>query len=91
MWTVARDTRRRVERFGIRFDVHSPRRSFRIEDELVLRSYTPVQMTKLINRSGCWKIIATHDFSYRIDDPIQVDAATEDVVYVLKRTPEART
>ena len=87
MWTVARDRRRRVERFGIRFDVHSPRRSFRIEDELILRSYTPAQMTKLIERSGCWKTVATHDFAYCIDDPIQVDATTEDVVYVLKRLP----
>lgn len=90
MWTVARDTRRRVERFGIRFDVHSPRQSFRIEDELVLRSYTPAQMKKLIDKSGCWKIVATHDFAYRIDDPIKVDATTEDVVYVLKRKPMAR-
>tara|TARA_R110002049_G_scaffold4601_3_gene31776 strand:- start:37667 stop:38416 length:750 start_codon:yes stop_codon:yes gene_type:complete len=85
MWTLARDKRRRVERFGIRFDVHSPRRSFRIEDELVLRSYTPQQMEKLIEKSGCWTIVATHDFAYRIDEPIEVDATTEDVVYVLKR------
>ena len=86
MWTVARDTRRRVERFGIRFDVHSPRQSFRIEDELVLRSYTPAQMRKLIDKSGCWETVATHDFAYCIDEPIDVDATTEDVVYVLKKT-----
>ena len=41
MWTKDRDRKRRVERFGIQFDMHSPSRSFRILDELVLRSYNP--------------------------------------------------
>ena len=86
MWTVDRNKRTRIERFGIRFDIHSPRKSFRIEDELVLRSYTSAQMERLIENSGCWDLVATHDFAYRIDDPICVDATTEDVVYVLKRT-----
>lgn len=85
MWTKQRDKRRRVERFGIRFDIHSPSRSFRIVDELVLRSYTPAQMDRLIRRSGCWEVIATYDFAYDLNDPIEVDAASEDVVYVLRR------
>ena len=85
MWTIDRDKRRRVERFGIRFDIHTPRRSFRINDVLVLRSYTPAQMNRLIQSSGCWQVLATYDFGYRIDEPIDVDAATEDVVYVLQR------
>ncbi len=37
MWTNHRDMQKRVERFGIRFDVHRPRGSFRIVDELVLQ------------------------------------------------------
>lgn len=85
MWTRKRDRRRRVERFGIRFDVHSPTRSFRIVDELVLRSYTPTQMNRLIGASGQWETVATYDFAYDIGDPIDVDATTEDVVYVLRR------
>ena len=85
MWTRDRDSRRRVERFGIRFDVHCPSRSFRIEDELVLRSYTVKQMDKLIAASGRWELLATYDFAYEIDCPIEVDATTEDVVYVMRR------
>jgi SAM-dependent methyltransferase len=85
MWTKGRDRRRRVERFGIRFDVHSPSRSFRIVDELVLRSYTPAQFDRLIRSSELWEVVTTYDFAYELDDPIEVDAATEDVVYVLRR------
>jgi SAM-dependent methyltransferase len=85
MWTNSRDTKQRVERFGIRFDVHRPSGSFRINDELVLRSYTPKQMNRLIESSGCWESIATYDFGYDLNEPIQVDASTEDVLYVLRR------
>lgn len=85
MWTKARDSKRRIERFGIRFDVHSPTRSFRIVDELILRSYTPKQMDRLIQSSGCWEVLETFSFAYDLDEPIEVDATTEDVVYVLRR------
>ncbi|EMI45831.1 class I SAM-dependent methyltransferase [Rhodopirellula sp. SWK7] len=85
MWTVDRDKKKRLERFGIRFDVHTPSDSFRINDELRLRSYTPVQMQRLIDASGKWECVATHDFSYVVDEPIDVDSSTEDVVYVLRR------
>ena len=85
MWTIERDPKQRVERFGIRFDVRTPTRSFRICDELVLRSYTPAQMNQLIRSSGCWQTVATFDFGYQIDQPIEVAAATEDGVYVLRR------
>ncbi|TWU41412.1 dTDP-3-amino-3,4,6-trideoxy-alpha-D-glucopyranose [Novipirellula aureliae] len=86
MWTNDRNTKTRMERFGIRFDVHRPSGSIRIEDELVLRSYTPKQMDRLIASSGCWETIATYDFGYDIDEPIDVDSTTEDVIYVLRRT-----
>lgn len=85
MWTIARDKKKRLERFGIRFDIHTPSDSFRINDELRLRSYTPLQMNRLIASSECWETLATYDFSYDIDQPIEVDGATEDVVYVLRR------
>ena len=86
MWTKERKKGSRIEKFGIQFDVHNPTRSFRILDELVLRSYRPKQMDRLIASSGCWELDATYNFSYDLDDPIEVDAATEDVVYVLRRT-----
>jgi SAM-dependent methyltransferase len=85
MWFNQRDTRRRIEKFGIRFDVHRPTESFRIVDELVLRSYTPAQMNRLILSSGCWETIGTYDFQYDLNEPIEVDGSSEDVVYVLRR------
>lgn len=85
MWTNSRDSKKRVEKYGIRFDIHRPTGSFRIEDELVLRSYTVKQMKTLIDRSGFWEIVETFDFGYDLSDPIEVDSTVEDVVYVLKR------
>ncbi|MCO8121815.1 class I SAM-dependent methyltransferase [Stieleria sp. TO1_6] len=85
MWTNSRDPKKRVEKYGIRFDIHRPSGSVRIEDELVLRSYTHKQMASLINRSGLWETEATYDFGYDLADPITVDASSEDVVYVLRR------
>ena len=85
MWTNSRDPKKRVEKFGIRFDIHRPSGSFRIVDELVLRSYTKRQMSALINRLGLWDTVATYDFGYDLEHPIQVDDSSEDVVYVLRR------
>lgn len=85
LWTQSRDPRQRMERFGIRFDIHRPSGSFRIVDELALRSYTRAQMNRLIRHSGRWRTIGTYDFGYDLDDPIEVTSSTEDVVYILQR------
>lgn len=85
MWFVHRDTRKRVERFGIYFDIHKPSGTTRIVDELVLRSYTPAQMNRLIASSEMWETVETFDFGYDIDEAIEVDGSVEDVVYVLRR------
>ena len=86
MWTIERDVPARVERFGIRFDVYTPLRQFRINDVLVLRSYTDGEMRRLVKESGGWEVEETYDFSYNVDEPIEVDGTCEDVVYVLRRT-----
>jgi SAM-dependent methyltransferase len=85
MWPVSKDKKTRIEKFGIRFDIHTPTERFRINDCLVLRSYTPKQVERLVDDAGGWKIEATYDFRYRLDCPIEVDGSTEDVVYVLRR------
>jgi len=85
MWTIERNPAKRVERFGIRFDIHNPTRSWRIDDVLVLRSYTASQMENLIDKSGMWEVAETFDFVYDVDSPVTVDATSEDVVYVLRR------
>ena len=75
-----------MERFGIRFDVYTPLRQFRINDVLVLRSYTNGEMRRLVKESGGWEVEETYDFSYNVDEPIEVDGTCGDVVYVLRRT-----
>ena len=85
MWTIERSPKKRLERFGIQFDVLTPTRQMRIVDELRLRSYRAPQLQALLDEEGSWEIAATYDFGYDIDDPIDVDATCEDVVYVLRK------
>jgi hypothetical protein len=86
MWPLSRDLKKRIERFGMRFDVYSPTSQFRINDELVLRSYTAKQFDQLLAKVPQWSIEAVYDFRYRIDAPIEIDPTVEDVVYILKRS-----
>lgn len=85
MWPLSRDPKKRIERFGMRFDVYSPTSHIRINDELVLRSYTAKQFSQLLNKVPDWKIDAVYDFRYDINEPIDIDPTIEDVVYILKR------
>lgn len=84
MKTISLDRSRREERVYLQFDVYTPRRSFRIADEFVFRTYSHEQFLRLLQKAGGWEIVETYDFAYRIDDPIVVDEETEDVVYVLR-------
>ena len=85
MWPRDKDRRNRVERYNIRFDVYQPSGHSRIEDCLELRSYTADQFQTLVDRCPRWRVEEAYDFRYSVDDPIEIDATTEDVVYVLKR------
>ena len=85
MWSEALDLKNRRERVGMTFDIYTPTRQFRIADELIYRTYTADQMAKLFARIPALEIVATYDFAYDIDDPITIDGATEDVVYVLRK------
>lgn len=85
MWPKDKDPKKRIERYHLRFDVHRPTVELRIDDVLVLRSYTHRQFRKLIEKTGQWAIEETYDFRYSIDDPIEIDDWSEDVVYILKR------
>lgn len=84
MWPKCKNPRKRVEEFHLRFDVYRPTASFRIDDVLVLRSYTHPQFQSMIDKTD-WLIEEVYDFRYSIDDPIEVDDWSEDVVYILKR------
>jgi hypothetical protein len=85
MWPRDKDTKARVERYNLRFDVYRPTGSIRIDDCLVLRSYTFKQFDSMIKKVPEWRIEETYDFGYDINEPIEVDGQTEDIVYILKR------
>ncbi len=85
MWARDKDRKKRMERYNLRFDIYKPSGSERIDDCLELRSYTFRQFANTIKKVPEWVVEETYDFSYDIDSPIEIDAETEDVVYILKR------
>ncbi len=86
LWSTERNLKQRVEHCRMTFDVFTPTRGFRIEDTVRFRTYTRRQALELIRRVESLEIVATYDFAYDVDAPIQVDDATEDVVFVLRKT-----
>ena len=85
MWPVDKNPRKRMEKFGIRFDIYTPLESMRIEDVLELRSYNLKQFKQYITSVPSWEAVAFYDFRYSIKNPIELDATTQDVVVILKR------
>ena len=85
MWSIQVDRRRRRERLGLTVDVYTPRRQFRLAEEMIFRTYTATQLRRLLNRAGQLELVETYDFNYDVNHPIRVDGRTEDVVYVLRK------
>jgi SAM-dependent methyltransferase len=85
MWSEGIDRRRRVETVGMSFDVSTPTKSFRLVDRTGFRTYTARQMADLIARSRAWEVAAVYDFAYDLTAPVEINGATEDVVYVLRK------
>lgn len=85
MWPIEKNAKKRLEKFGIRFDVYKPTQSLRIEDALELRSYTADQFQKLLDSVPVWEICEWFDFAYDADAPTVVNETSEDIVVILKR------
>ena len=68
------------------FDVRTPSTRFLMKDEMRYRTYTRHELKDLLARVGRFETLQTYDFCYEIDDPIEIDALTEDVVYILKKS-----
>ena len=87
-WQPLKPTRKATksqERFGMTYDVYTPTRQFRLEDEIVFRTYTYDQFEDLVRRTRAFRIAEAYDFGYDIDDPIEIGPATQDVVFILER------
>ena len=85
MWVIDCNLRERQETVGVCFDVYTPSRQFRIEDQIGFRTYTYRQMSALLAGIAEFEVTAVYDFGYDVENPIEIDARTEDVVYVLKK------
>lgn len=85
LWSIETDLKARNERIGVTYDVHTPTKQFRIKDETAFRTYSREQMQRLIDVTPQLELVDTYDFRYDVDWPIDIDDATEDVVYVLKK------
>ena len=79
------DLRKRTERCTMRMDVHTPKRSFQICDDLVFRTYTRPQLKTLLAGVPELQLASVFDFSYNLDDPIEIQPGTQDVVLMLQR------
>jgi SAM-dependent methyltransferase len=85
MWLLSKHPKRREERYGMTYDVHTPTRSFRLADEIVFRTYTAPQFADLLRRTPALEIAAVYDFAYDLDEQVEIREETEDVVYVFRR------
>ena len=78
-----RDPDNRLERFSMTYDIYTPTRRQQLKDSILFRTYTARQFLDLIAEVPGWEIVATYDFHYQLQQPIEVGPTTEDVVYVL--------
>jgi SAM-dependent methyltransferase len=79
------DLRLRRERCRMTLDVYSPTDQFQIVDELAFRTYTLPQLRRLLAEVPELELAATFDFHYSLEEPVAPDAATQDVVLILRR------
>lgn len=85
MWLLERKRRQRQEIYGMTFDVHTPKRSFRLADKITFRTYTAKQFKQLVAEVEGFEIAETYDFAYDIRSPVDVRPESEDILFVLKK------
>ena len=83
--TFETNLRKRAERCRMTMDVYSPTEQFQLVDELVFRTYTLPQMQKLFGEVPELQVAEVYDFRYRIDQPTELAADTQDVVFILQK------
>lgn len=85
MWSKGLDLKTRREHLGMTFDVYTPTRQFRIEEEMDYRTYTAAQLRSLLAKVPEFSLLDVYDFTYDIAQPVRITPETEDVVLVLRR------
>lgn len=87
MWLVDRDLTKRYETYKMKYEVLTPSRHELLVDQFNFRTYTVDEILELIEGEPRWEIAEVYDFAYNLEEPVDLDDATEDVVFVLRRTP----
>lgn len=85
LWTRQRDLEKRQEVCGMVYDVYTPTKHLRLNDEIVFRTYTWRQFRRLLDKVPALEVAAIHDFSYNLNEQIAITSCTEDVVFILKK------
>lgn len=85
MWSKGIDKKTRLEGLGITLDIYTPTQHRRIVDHMDYRTYTKRQFHSLLKKVPEFEVAAVYDFAYDIKTPVEVDEASEDVVYVLRK------
>ncbi len=85
MWTLDSSLRKRIERVGFTYHVHTPSKKFRVADEIQFRTYTRAQFLQLIRKIETFEIAETFDFDCDLEVPVELDDATQDVIFILRK------
>lgn len=82
---LASDRRRRLETIRISLLVRTGKDEFRLRDEFPLRLYTARQIRCLLAKVPALELLDVYDFWYEIDNPLQLNDAISDTVFVLRK------
>ncbi|MCA8991327.1 MAG: class I SAM-dependent methyltransferase [Planctomycetaceae bacterium] len=85
MWSKELDLKKRNEHLGLTIDVYTPTNHIQLHDTMDYRTYTAKQMKSLLAKVPEFEVVALHDFRYEMDDIIEIEPNTEDVVFVLRK------
>ena len=85
IWVISHNRQKRQEVVGMSYDIYTPTRQHRIIDQTVFRIYTRKQMLAFLERAHDFEVTSLYDFSYDIHQPIELDARSEDTVFVLRK------
>jgi len=85
LWTEFIDRKGRSEEIGVMFSIRTPTKRMRILDTMHYRTYTATQMKRILGGMKSFELLETFDFNCDIKSPIEIDARTQDAIYVLRK------
>ena len=85
VWTKETNRRKRQELVGMAYDIYTPTNIEHLENESIFRMYTAKHMESLLAAVPEFELVETYDFGYELNEPIEIDRDTEDVVFILRK------